>query len=58
MWPWREIDTNLDAYAALRSPETAAVVLEPGSAAPDRRGVADRPRTQQVSRLTGSMNGV
>jgi deazaflavin-dependent oxidoreductase (nitroreductase family) len=26
---WQEIDTNLDAYAALRSTETAVVVLEP-----------------------------
>jgi deazaflavin-dependent oxidoreductase (nitroreductase family) len=26
---WREIDTNLDAYAARRSRETAVVVLEP-----------------------------
>ncbi|MFI7575312.1 nitroreductase/quinone reductase family protein [Micromonospora sp. NPDC049497] len=26
---WGEIDTNLDAYAALRSSETAVVVLEP-----------------------------
>jgi hypothetical protein len=26
---WREIDTNLEAYAALRSSETAVVVLEP-----------------------------
>jgi deazaflavin-dependent oxidoreductase (nitroreductase family) len=26
---WREIDTNLDAFAALRSSETAVVVLEP-----------------------------
>jgi deazaflavin-dependent oxidoreductase (nitroreductase family) len=26
---WREIDTNLDGYAALRSTETAVVVLEP-----------------------------
>jgi len=26
---WREIDTNLDAYAALRSAETAVVILEP-----------------------------
>jgi hypothetical protein len=26
---WREIDTNLDAYAALRPSETAVVVLEP-----------------------------
>lgn len=26
---WREIDTNLDGYAALRSTETAVVILEP-----------------------------
>jgi deazaflavin-dependent oxidoreductase (nitroreductase family) len=26
---WREIDTNLDGYAALRSSKTAVVVLEP-----------------------------
>ena len=26
---WREIDTDLDAYAALRSSETAVVVFEP-----------------------------
>ncbi len=26
---WRELDTNLNAYAALRSRETAVVVLEP-----------------------------
>lgn len=26
---WREIDRNLDAYAALRSSETAVVLLEP-----------------------------
>jgi len=26
---WREIDTNLDGYAALRSSQTAVVVLEP-----------------------------
>ena len=26
---WREMDANLDAYAALRSGETAVVVLEP-----------------------------
>jgi deazaflavin-dependent oxidoreductase (nitroreductase family) len=26
---WREIDTDLDGYAALRSSETAVVVLEP-----------------------------
>ena len=28
---WRELDTNLDAYAALRPAETAVVVLEPSS---------------------------
>ena len=32
---WREIDTNLDAYAALRSAETAVVILEP---LPDANG--------------------
>ena len=32
---WREIDTNLDAYAALRSAETAVVILE---ASPDVNG--------------------
>jgi deazaflavin-dependent oxidoreductase (nitroreductase family) len=26
---WREIDKNLDAYAARRSMETAVVILEP-----------------------------
>ena len=26
---WRELDTNLDAYAARRSAETAVVILEP-----------------------------
>jgi deazaflavin-dependent oxidoreductase (nitroreductase family) len=26
---WREIDANLDAFAALRSAETAVVILEP-----------------------------
>ena len=26
---WRELDANLDAYAALRSVETAVVILEP-----------------------------
>lgn len=31
---WREIDENLDAYAALRSGETAVVILEP-SPGPD-----------------------
>lgn len=29
---WREIDDNLDGYAALRSSETAVVILEPASA--------------------------
>ena len=29
---WRDIDKQLDAYAALRSTETAVVILEPGSA--------------------------
>ncbi len=28
---WKDIDTNLDGYAALRSGETAVVVLEPWS---------------------------
>ena len=28
---WREIDKNLDGYAALRSAETAVVILEPRS---------------------------
>ncbi len=32
---WREIDTNLDAYAARRSAETAVVILEPS---PDPNG--------------------
>jgi deazaflavin-dependent oxidoreductase (nitroreductase family) len=31
---WRQLDTNLDAYAALRSRETAVVVLEPMSEVP------------------------
>jgi crotonobetainyl-CoA:carnitine CoA-transferase CaiB-like acyl-CoA transferase len=30
---WRELDKNLDAYAARRPRETAVVVLEPRSAA-------------------------
>ncbi|MEN8238993.1 MAG: nitroreductase/quinone reductase family protein [Actinomycetota bacterium] len=30
---WQEIDANLDGYAALRSGETAVVVLEPSPAA-------------------------
>lgn len=29
---WREIDTNLDGYAALRSGDTAVVILEPSPA--------------------------
>jgi deazaflavin-dependent oxidoreductase (nitroreductase family) len=35
---WREIDTNLDGYAARRSSETAVVVLEPrpGASNPTR----------------------
>lgn len=32
---WREIDTNLDAYATRRSAETAVVILEPS---PDPKG--------------------
>jgi deazaflavin-dependent oxidoreductase (nitroreductase family) len=32
---WEEIDKNLDAYAALRSTETAVVVLEPRSETDD-----------------------
>ena len=28
---WQEIDQNLDEYAALRSTETAVVILEPGA---------------------------
>jgi deazaflavin-dependent oxidoreductase (nitroreductase family) len=32
---WREIDADLDAYAALRSDETAVVVLEPSPAPKD-----------------------
>ncbi|NJP34291.1 nitroreductase/quinone reductase family protein [Micromonospora thermarum] len=32
---WGEIDTNLDGYAALRSSETAVVVLEPRPGASD-----------------------
>ena len=31
---WREIDKNLDAYAARRSAETAVVVLEPRTGEP------------------------
>jgi deazaflavin-dependent oxidoreductase (nitroreductase family) len=32
---WREIDANLDGYAALRPSETAVVVLEPRPGGPD-----------------------
>ncbi|WP_340555979.1 nitroreductase/quinone reductase family protein [Streptomyces sp. GSL17-111] len=35
---WRQINTELDAYAALRSSETAVVVLEPRPAAPGKDG--------------------
>jgi len=33
---WRRIDKNLDTYAARRSRETAVVILEPLSTAPDK----------------------
>lgn len=33
---WRQIDKNLDAYAARRSRETAVVVLEPRTDSQDR----------------------
>lgn len=33
---WRELDQNLDGYAARRPRETAVVVLEPGAAAESR----------------------
>jgi F420H(2)-dependent quinone reductase len=35
---WRKIDANLDAYAAMRSSETAVVVLEPRPGALDVAG--------------------
>ncbi|MFG1836839.1 nitroreductase/quinone reductase family protein [Micromonospora sp. NPDC049175] len=38
---WRDIDTNLDAFAALRPSETAVVILEPRSGA---EGVAGQPQ--------------
>ena len=38
---WREIDTKLDAYAALRSGETAVVILEPWSEPVPRNLTAD-----------------
>lgn len=32
LWaPWQEVDTDLGAFAAKRSTETAVVVLEPGT---------------------------
>ncbi len=31
---WREVETNLDGYAALRSSETAVVILEPRPESP------------------------
>ena len=34
---WRQIDDNLDAYAAMRPSEAAVVVLEPRPDPPDRR---------------------
>lgn len=34
---WKEVDENADAYAALRSTETAVVVLQPRSEADERR---------------------
>lgn len=34
---WRLIDANLDAFAALRSNETAVVILEPLSPEPEQR---------------------
>jgi deazaflavin-dependent oxidoreductase (nitroreductase family) len=36
---WREIDTNLDAYAALRSSETDVVILEPLSGSSGSKNV-------------------
>jgi hypothetical protein len=34
---WRQIDKNLDAYAARRSMQTAVVVLEPRRQLQDKR---------------------
>lgn len=48
---WREIDKNLDAYAALRPTETAVVVLEPRDAEP----AADEPRGDAEARLLNRM---
>jgi deazaflavin-dependent oxidoreductase (nitroreductase family) len=39
---WREINTNLDAYAGRRSSETAVVVLEPRPGASDPSRAATR----------------
>ena len=41
---WREIDKNLDGYAARRSSETAVVVLEP------RPGASDASPCQRFSK--------
>ncbi|GIH22837.1 hypothetical protein Aph01nite_11470 [Acrocarpospora phusangensis] len=38
---WCEINTDLDAYAALRPSETAVVVLEPRPGVPDKSRMAD-----------------
>ena len=35
---WREIDKNLDEYAALRSGETAVVILEPSLVSTESAG--------------------
>ncbi len=40
---WRELDKNLDGYAARRPPETAVVVLEPRAV---RRGAPGRRRAE------------
>ena len=50
---WREIDTKLDAYAALRSSETAVVILEP-QAPPPRSWLLSGPSAACTFRcLTG-----
>lgn len=38
---WQELDANLDAYAALRSGETAVVLLEPSLDAGDQSSEAN-----------------
>ena len=40
---WREIDKDLDGYAALRPGETAVVVLEPSLASTDSGGGSGGP---------------